>query len=320
MSNLQIKWNQFRSRLDLLLSISKASQHFKTYPPVFIIGAARSGTSLTLKLFKNQPSLTPLFEPCEFWDKAFSRGEDDTYQERLNGLGFQALRYLYYREISPENPYLVVKDPRDSIRIDSLNHLFPNAKFIHLIRDGRDVISSIIKTSENELYHIQEAAWPHVRIPNYKNLLTYPSHIQAAMQWKYCVETSLKQLSQIPQDRQLTFYYEELINHPQKTAEKLLYFVNNQLEINQESLQNTLKSISNQVIKNEENPTINPQLLNQSWKAKMNQFSSLVANDAGSGTTSDTIRMGRWQLDLDQSILSDIEPIIGDTLTKLGYQ
>ncbi|MGK7938699.1 MAG: hypothetical protein AB4062_00775, partial [Crocosphaera sp.] len=71
-------------RIKFILSIPSAKQHFKTYPPTFIIGAPRSGTTLTLKLFQNQPSITSLFEPEAFWTKAFGDGVDDTYKNRLS--------------------------------------------------------------------------------------------------------------------------------------------------------------------------------------------------------------------------------------------
>jgi hypothetical protein len=306
--------------MKFLLSIPSARQHFNTYPPTFIIGAARSGTTLTLKLFENQPLITTLFEPCIFWDKAFSPSEDDTYQDNLNWLGLQALRYLYYREITPEKPYLVVKDPRDSIRIDSLNRLFPKAKFIHIIRDGRDVVASMMKTFENTIYYLPGEKWPHVRIPNYKNLLDNPSHIKAAIQWSYCIETSLKQLQKIEKERQLSFYYEDLLDHPKTIIEKIVRFAYPQLTMNHQFLDNIVSSISNQVKINSKRDEFFEFQKNISWTEKMKQFSSFVKDDAGSGTTSDTIRAGRWRSELDNSIVAEIEPIIGSTLKKLGYE
>ncbi|MGK7946829.1 MAG: sulfotransferase [Microcystaceae cyanobacterium] len=319
MLNASIKLQQVWQRLKFIYSIPIAKQHFETYPPTFIIGAPRSGTTLTLKLFQNQPLITSLFEPQAFWSKAFRDSPDDTYQNQLNWLGFQALRYLYYREITSSHPYLVVKDPKDSIRIESLNHLFPQAKFIHIIRDGRDVVASMMKTFDNELYYLTpEEAWAHVRIPNYQTLLNNPSHINGAIQWQYCVETSLKALANIPKERQFTFSYEDLIQSPQEIATQLFNFACPQVTINQESLNTVISSISNQVSKNlSVNFSNDPQI---PWSQRLQQFSSLVQDDAGSGTTSDNIRVGRWQQEINSSILSEIEPIIGSTLKKLGYQ
>ena len=306
-------------RIKFILSIPSAKEHFKTYAPIFIIGAPRSGTTVTLKLFKNQPSITSLFEPGAFWTKAFGDGVDDSYKNSLNWLGFQALRYLYYREIIDQNPYLVVKDPRDSIRIETLNYLFPNAKFIQVIRDGRDVVASMMKTFEHDVYYLPNESWPHVRIPNYKNLLDNPSYINAAIQWKYCVESSLSGLEKIPQERQLTFKYEDLISNPLTNARKVLQFAYPQLQIDNNALNTVISSISNQVTKNNKDLAFIPNKAGLSWQDRMNQLSSLIENDAGSGTTSESVRVGKWQQELDETILSEIEPLIGSLLIKLGY-
>jgi len=101
------------------------------------------------------------------------------------------MRFLHYRHLDVKRPYMVVKDPRDSVRIATLARVFPTARFIQIVRDGRDVLSSIMKTSQNKSY-LTVDGWPHVRIPNYKTMLSDPPHLNAARQWAYCVETSRK--------------------------------------------------------------------------------------------------------------------------------
>jgi len=51
----------------------------------------------------------------------------------------------------------------------------------------------------------------------------------------------------------------------------------------------------------------------------MEQYSSLVADDAGSGTTAEQSRVSRWKNELDAQILSECYPIIEDTLKKLNF-
>jgi hypothetical protein len=306
--------------LSIVQSVATVQKHFQQYPPVFIIGSPRSGTTLTLKLFQNQPQITALFEPFKIWRKAFRYSEDDSYSSNLNWLGFLALKYFYYEPITPNKPFLVVKDPRDSIRVNTLNQLFPQAKFIHIIRDGRDVIASMSRTFVNDIYLDIEDKWPHVRIPNYKTMLNDLPHINAARQWHYCVETSLEHLAVIPQDRQLTFYYEDLVNQSVEVSKKILNFAYPDLEFESTQLKKVTDSISNQVVKNCDVSGINNSISEKtSWQEKMKQFSSQVSNDAGSGTTANSLRVSRWQQDLNDEILADCYPIIGDTLKKLGY-
>jgi hypothetical protein len=300
--------------LSILLSIPNCIRHFQAYPPIFIIGSPRSGTTLTLKLFENQPQITTSLEPFKLWKKAFRSSVDDTYQSSINVLGLQVLRYFYYQQIIPTQPYLVVKDPRDSIRVNTIKRLFPNAKFIHVLRDGRDVIASIMKTSQNDLYLTEDDQWPHVRIPGYRKLFENPCHINAAIQWKYCVETSLNHLAEVEPSNVLTFYYEELVANPEVTANKILSFCCP--EINQQELEKVISTISDQVVKTENLSVIKS---NQSWKERMEQYSSLVADDAGSGTTAEQSRVSRWKNELDAQTLSECYPIIEDTLKKLNF-
>jgi hypothetical protein len=240
-------YRKFRLALEILRATPHCLKHFQTYPPVFIIGAPRSGTTLTLKLFSEQPQITPVMEPFKLWKKAFRTSQDDSYKSRANFLGFQALRYFYYDLIETDKPYLVVKDPRDSIRIQQLKYLFPLAKFIHVIRDGRDVIASILKTSQNEIYLTEEDGWPHVRIPNYQAMFTNPVHINAAIQWQYCVSTSLRDLASISPDNLFTFLYEDLVANPATVAPQILKFACPEVDSN--ALEKIITTVANEVVK-----------------------------------------------------------------------
>jgi hypothetical protein len=320
--------SKIKKALPIIQSVATVQKHFQKYPPVFIIGSPRSGTTLTLKLFQNQPKITALFEPWELWRKAFRFSADDSYSYQvqpwlLPQFSYIYLKYLYYSKILSDQPYLVSKDPRDSIRVETINKIFPDAKFIHIIRDGRDVISSTMKTFQNQLYrnnwYFDSDNWLHVRLPNYQEILQKPSHIRAAIQWKYCVETSLKHLEAIPADRQLLFYYEELISSPEEVATKIFNFAFPELEINQQQLEKVIDSISNQVIKNNQVNDSNFPNQKSQWSDKLKQFSSLVENDAGSGTTAESSRVGRWKNELDEEIIAEFYPIIEDLQKRLGY-
>ncbi|MEG3439827.1 sulfotransferase [Pannus brasiliensis CCIBt3594] len=306
--------------LSLLQSLPRSFRHFHQYPPIFIIGAPRSGTSITLKLFQDQPLTTVLFEPFQLWQKVFRSSDDDSYRSSYHRPGSWILKSLYYQQILVDKPYLVVKDPRDSLRVNRLNRLFPDARFIHVIRDGRDVIASMMKTFQNEVYLTLEDRWPHVRIPGYRRMLSNPPHINAAHQWKICVETSLQDFSSIPPERQFHFQYEDLVRKPEEVAPRILQFAYPRLEFDRQRLQTIVDSISDRVIQNVPESTDNSIPNQSSWKDKMKRFSSLVKDDAGSGTTASERRVNRWQTDLDDKMISECREIVGDTLQKLGYE
>ena len=161
---------KFARHIGYLSSHSRAKRHFAAYPPIFIIGAARSGTTLLFNILKSQPAVTPLFEPHNIWSRVLGPGKDDSYPCGLSGVNKCFLRGNFFRSIQPGKPKLVVKDPRDSLRVSHLKTLFPGARFIFLSRDGRDVVASMVKTSRLTLYNNFEG-WLHVRIPGYKKII-----------------------------------------------------------------------------------------------------------------------------------------------------
>jgi hypothetical protein len=140
-------------------------------PPVFITGQGRSGTSWTLDLFERQPEVCAIFET---WLLTQTRGltavlsqphwHPDYYAQQLEAIGMphatvqlldyeSAVRELgeliaswLMRPVKPEHRYLVEKGPVD---IPATATMFPEARFVHVIRDGRDVALSVEAGAES---------------------------------------------------------------------------------------------------------------------------------------------------------------------------
>jgi hypothetical protein len=140
-------------------------------PPVFITGHARSGTSWTLDLFDRHPDVCAIFETWLLtqthgitsvltqaqWQPVFHEGQLEQlgvtpgvvqllpYEEMTRELGELAASWLM-RAMRPEQRFLVEKSPLDVVAVDAL---FPEAKFVHVIRDGRAVALSMQSASES---------------------------------------------------------------------------------------------------------------------------------------------------------------------------
>src|SRR5262249_17176757 len=56
---------------------------------------------------------------------------------------FYAANWPYARYWGDKNPHY--SDPENSGCLNTIFELFPGARFIHIIRDGRDVVSSLIR-------------------------------------------------------------------------------------------------------------------------------------------------------------------------------
>lgn len=139
-------------------------------PPVFICGSARSGTTWTLDLFERHPEVRAVCESwilCqthgvtsilsqEYWDvrarQAWAERVDVPfgavqllpYAEMVRDVAALVARWLV-RDMSAEQRFLVAKEPLD---VQAAAILFPDARFVHVIRDGRDVALSMRRASE----------------------------------------------------------------------------------------------------------------------------------------------------------------------------
>jgi hypothetical protein len=93
------------------------------------------------------------------------------------------------------------KTPAYVTDIHVLNALFPDARFVHLIRDGRDVALSIIKQP-----------WG-------------PSDFLSAVRtWAETVRWARKMLRMLPDDRHIELRFEDLVSDPQTQLERLTHF------------------------------------------------------------------------------------------------
>lgn len=89
------------------------------------------------------------------------------------------------------------KTPRYVLHVDWLSRAFPSARFVHLIRDGRDVASSI-----------RRAGWSS-------------SIRTGAIFWKERVETACRAGAELPSERYCEIHYEALVNRPESVLQEL---------------------------------------------------------------------------------------------------
>jgi len=119
--------------------------------PIFIIGCGQSGTSLLGKLFAAHPATSYSEEPYDRWAamdpvtdflQLYSRGEHHCLLDASSVT--TTARRRYKRLMSATTGLTMVeKSAMNALRIDYLNALAPEARFVHIVRDGVDVASSI---------------------------------------------------------------------------------------------------------------------------------------------------------------------------------
>lgn len=132
--------------------------------PVFIVGHPRSGTSWLYKLVVMHPEfaggpeshlfdyyLRPLLEEDPFlpWgglDYWLDRSERTRLLRRVVDEIFT------YRLAEEQKRRIVEKTPEHAVHVKHIQQLYPRARFVHIVRDGRDVMLSVFAYAE----HLQD--------------------------------------------------------------------------------------------------------------------------------------------------------------------
>jgi len=298
-----IRWDLAKKAHRVGAEWLRARQHFKRFPPIFIIGAPRSGTTLLLRVLGNQPPLSPVFEPWMIWQSAFGPWPDDTFAGWLTPLRRIRMVHGYWTAIAPDRPILLVKDPRDSLRVQKLHRLFPSARFIYILRDHRDAISSMIRAIKHPTLYKTDEGWAHVRIPGYKSLVFDADHLKAAHIWSVCARHAVQDLRRIPQRLWTTVRYEKLLEEPVPVVKRLLAFVGVQWPA--DTIELVTRPISDQVVSRTQNEAA---ILPSGNIAGFNSVEHL--GDAGSGTLSRERRIGKWREELTSKELREVEAVI----------
>ncbi|MBN1552036.1 sulfotransferase [bacterium] len=209
------------------------------FPGVFIVGSGRSGTTLLRLMLDNHPNIH-IADESEFLSVFYGYEKFDFSNEKMRYRIISDIEHFYrkmfpndtdhyWKDLISEHKENIVQASSnfktlvrniysfllndESVRIwgdntpqyisiaDHIRSWFPKAKFIHLIRDGRDVHLSMARL-----------AWG----PNY----IYWS----AKYWKSIIQLGKYWQRKWP-DEWLDITYEELLKDPEKTLKKITVFL-----------------------------------------------------------------------------------------------
>lgn len=129
---------------------------------VFVVGVRRSGTNWVQRILAAHPDAVAV--PTE--SNLFSKGLTPLQGRFQHGaIGAPAVGRLYMERerfldavrdfcdtafggllevLGPEARHLVERSPMDSEVLDLIGEVYPDATFVHIIRDGRDVVRSLV--------------------------------------------------------------------------------------------------------------------------------------------------------------------------------
>lgn len=224
-----------------LLLVARTARRRIEHPPdkpIFILGCPRSGTTLLFRLLQRHDGVrTPPGEGHILWNK---------YQHpRLRGWTSDRLIAADVKAEEPTFIYTAIhrfagdgrfldKTPRNCLRVPYLAHLFPNAMFVLLKRDGPPTVSSLIEgwtvrhgvsyrlPVTMNLAEYKGHLWSYLLPPKWRELTESSIAEIAAHQYVASYETALDDLESIPASRVVEVSYEDLLSHPTATVESLL--------------------------------------------------------------------------------------------------
>lgn len=175
-----------------------------------IIGCARSGTSILGELVAANPGVKYIFEAHDVWEAAGVR-KDGSHRLTAGDATVEIRRSIrrWFADQQGDAMMLAEKTPRNVLRVPFLRAVFPEAKLIHIVRDGRDVACSMLPGIGGD-------EWLHLRPPSWKMFADKTSGIErCALVWKQTIQIARSDLKDVPH---LEVRYEELVDRPRDVA------------------------------------------------------------------------------------------------------
>jgi hypothetical protein len=107
--------------------------------PIIILGAPRSGTTILSQILGQHPDVALLIEPRFTWRYGNDRKSDMLQPDDARPEVIRHIRRRFAKFVKDQGKTrLVEKTPSNSLRPEFVNRVFPDAKFIHIIRNGYD--------------------------------------------------------------------------------------------------------------------------------------------------------------------------------------
>jgi len=149
-------------------------------------------------------------------------------------LAIKKLRDLFYCEtLLTGKSQLVEKLPINNFRLGLINTVFPDALFIHIIRNGIEVARSIERECrKGRWFGPNNYKWNQLvsyaqKVNRFRDLpqLCRTDYDRGLLEWRLSVETALDFYRSIPYNRYLQITYEDLLENPVSVLEQVEEFI-----------------------------------------------------------------------------------------------
>lgn len=219
--------------------------------PVFIVGCGRSGTTILGRALAEHPAITYLNEPRGLWFSCYPETDIWTRKARRRSgriilterdvhsvKSAKLSRMLRFATIASRKPILIEKLPINAFRLRFLRAIFPDARFIHIHRNGLEVARSIEKFSETGRWFGRRRSYKWEQLAEIASSrdetadlpgLCESSFDKGLLEWRLSMQAVVDFLATSagtePADSWCEISYQELTDHPIETLNLLLSFL-----------------------------------------------------------------------------------------------
>jgi hypothetical protein len=230
---------------------------------VIIIGAPRSGTNILRDVLTTMPAMATW--PCDeinlMWRHGNASYPNDEFPAELATAPVQRYMRRHFETLSRRRAteIIVEKTCANSLRVDFVERIFPEATYLFIARDGIDAIASAMRrwTAPFELgYTLRKLRFvPLTDVPRYAarfvvnrlhrlkggqgRLATWGPVFAGmdelarqlsleeicALQWKACVERAGESLQRVPAKRVFRLRYEDFAREPVAVSRRICDFL-----------------------------------------------------------------------------------------------
>lgn len=233
-----------------------------SFQPVILIGAARSGTKMLRDVIAAHPQFDRVpYDVNYIWRIGSEALAHDELPPSTLTPALRGKIVTGFTPFSTGKPLLIEKTVSNTLRVLFIEAVFPNALYVHLTRDGIDVIESVqrewVKPPDWGYIFAKARTFPLRKAPGYavsyavttitrtlggkaqaKASTWGPRYLGidedmarmsvlevCAHQWVHSVEAAAHDLAAVPSGRVLPVRYEDFVRDPVEHLEQIAAFV-----------------------------------------------------------------------------------------------
>lgn len=207
--------------------------------PVFIVSPPRSGSTMLFEAMARSPDVftiggeshqlietIPALHPAARNFASNRLGAEDvepSVSAELRKRFRESVRDRNGRRPGTDAFRMLEKTPKNSLRIPFLSRIFPEAHFLVLHRQPRDVLASMMDAwlSGRFVTYPALGGWSLLLVPGWRALAGQPLHQVVAAQWQATVQVLLDDIADLPRERFSVVRYENVVANPARVVPEL---------------------------------------------------------------------------------------------------